>query len=334
MRWRLPRLNRFMEKVRKGPAKDDRRVYFDVNIYRQLEDGSWKPVRAALRKDRYRVIVGDPVIGEAIAIPDADHRLGQIRCICSLRDEWTDGVPGEEMATESYRLLRRFKPDWITGNSRKALIADYRNRRTRALTGLAENIEQQRLWNENIAPLVRDSAEDLRRWQKESLDAIQGQSFREALMDRIPSGVRLPDSMPDSELQWRLLAAERLHDVSNGRRVEQVNYLGDIRPGLTAAEWCEFWLNTTFSSADAPATAMHGLARFYQLQRSLRGTGNLVDAMHLTAALGCSRFVTSDSGLAEVLSSVRSEMGPPAPKPVLVPYGAIQAQDLINALRR
>src|SRR5258708_13726189 len=284
MRWRLPRLNRFMEKVRKGPAKDDRRVYFDVNIYRQLEDGSWKPVRAALRKDRYRVIVGDPVIGEAIAIPDADHRLGQIRCICSLRDEWTDGVPGEEMATESYRLLRRFKPDWITGNSRKALIADYRNRRTRALTGMAENIEQQRLWNENIAPLVRDSAEDLRRWQKESLDAIQGQSFREALMDRIPSGVRLPDSMPDSELQWRLLAAELLNDLSNRRRSDLVNDLVHICPGLTAAEWREFWLNTTFSSADAPATAMHGLPRLYQLQMTPPRTRTLFDSMPLPAA--------------------------------------------------
>jgi hypothetical protein len=309
------------------------RVYLDVNIYRQLETGGWLPVRAALRKAGYRVVVGDPVVGEAIGIPDAANRQRQIRCVCGVRDEWTDRVPGEEMVTESYRLLRRIQPAWVTGDSHRALASGIRKRRRAALRNLSENAAQQELWNRTVGPLIRENAEELRKWQQDGVQAMRGKTYREALAERIPAGIDLPATMPDSELQWRLLAAERFSDASNGRRVEQVNYLVDLRAGVDPADWCLFWLDTRFSATDVPATAMHGLVRFYQLHQSLKGTGNLVDAMHATAALGCASFVTSDALLAEVLTDVRSDLRGIAPRPVFFPYGTITPDGLVLALQ-
>ena len=97
------------------------------------------------------------------------------------------------------------------------------------------------------------------------------------------------------------------------------------------SEWANFWLSVC--DEDAPATAIHGLVRYHQLFRTLKGSGNMIDAMQATAALGCDFFVTSDYGLYQTMRQVQIDMHGLSPTPRYIPSGGVVPASLQSALR-
>jgi hypothetical protein len=308
------------------------RVYLDLNIYRQLEGETfWRQMRQSLDAAGHRVIAGDALIGETIKLEDPAARVRQFRCISGLRHEWTPGVPGEEMITEAYRTLRRQHPDWIQGNRAARLIKQLATNRRKVFTNIASNQAQQDLWSRNLGSQLKAQAESIREWQRATVSAIKRSSYRSVLEANLPAGVVLPASLSDAELQWRLLAAERFYAMSNGLSSEPVNYFVDICRGISVRDWARFWLEEV-SLTDTPATAIHGLVRYHQLFTSLKGTGNMIDAMHATEALGCDYFVTSDENLARIMGKVRADMSGLSPEPRWIPSGKVTVATMAAAL--
>lgn len=301
------------------------RLYLDVNVYRQVEEeADWRALRRQLREAGHLVVAGDPIVGEIILLADARLRQKALSCVVGLRDEWTTGVPGEAMIHEVYEVLQRRRPDWIVGTKRHGVITTLATRRRSALAKVAERPDQLLKWHQELAARYQQSAEAIQKWQKASVQAIGKGSYRDALTNVLPANVTLPDGMSDAELEWRLLAAERWHQASNGIAAEEVNYLIDVRPGVSAAEWANFWLQEV-DIREVPATAMHGLIRYHQLLRSLKGIGNMIDAMHVTAALGCDVFVTCDRRLGESVQSVHDLL------PDIYPRALILGEDEVKA---
>jgi hypothetical protein len=147
----------------------------------------------------------------------------------------------------------------------------------------------------------------------------------------MPADVRLPPTLSDAELQWRLLAAERLYALTNGLSTEPVDYFVDVRRGVSASEWSLLWLEDA-QIVQTPATAVHGLVRYHQLFASLKGVGNMIDAMHATESVGCDFFVTSDENLAGILEAVRAETSGASPAPRWIQSGTVAPSALDAAL--
>jgi hypothetical protein len=111
-----------------------------------------------------------------------------------------------------------------------------------------------------------------------------------------------------------------------------VDYLIDVEPGHSHEEWAELWLALATIVA-APATALHGIVRYYQLFSSLKGTGNMIDATHVVHALGCNRFVTCDERLAGTLRRAREHIDERVPLGIWIPFGDCTPERLVAALQ-
>ena len=83
-----------------------------------------------------------------------------------------------------------------------------------------------------------------------------------------------------------------------------------------------------FCAPHAPATAIHGLVRYFQLFRSLKGGGNMIDAMHATASLGRDFFLTSHRNLYLTMRDVQDVMRGMSPNPRYLPTGTITRTSL------
>jgi hypothetical protein len=203
--------------------------------------------------------------------------------------------------------------------------------RRKVFTNIARNQAQQDLWSRNLGSGLTAQAESIREWQRAAVSAIKGSSYRRVLEANLPAEVELPSSLSDAELQWRLLAAERFYAMTNGLSSETVNYFVDIRRGIPIQDWARFWLEEVLLT-DTPATALHGLVRYHQLFASLKGKGNMIDAMHATGSLGCDYFVTSDENLARILERVRTDMSGISPESRWIQSGKVTVATVTAAL--
>ena len=132
---------------------------------------------------------------EIIQLPDVILRQKALLCVVGIRDAWTVGTPGEAQAHEGYEISERQRPDWIVGAKRHGLIKALAARRRKALSNVADNVEQLQKWHQNLAARYRDSAEAMRNWQRTSAEALGTRSYREILSGLLPAGITIVSTL-------------------------------------------------------------------------------------------------------------------------------------------
>lgn len=297
----------------------DKRVSLDTSVFREIVGSDLAPVRSWLRAHRLRVVVSDAVLGEAIGERDAAARRRLFECILDLRNDWTVDPPGWPMAREAIQLVRKSRGDWIDGNARSVFLRKQRRWRATTLSELTRGKRWYEVWHERHSEEFSGYAAGIQDWQKRSRDRLAVRSYRSNMREAFPD-VHIPETLDDPELSWRLLAAERLGLVTNGQVKERVNYFVDIRAGIPMRDWASLWLYEA-SANEQPATAVHGMVRYHQLQKTLRGRGNMVDALMAVEALRTDVFVTGDKRLVEVLERVAPRVGDVMPRLIRIEPG-------------